>query len=314
MLKSRRGRMGRILVCSVALLWAVPATAQQGPPDDQPFVAGTPLDMSPNARTYGSFRHAESVIYDATRDVYVAINQGLPNHQIENDGYVSLMNPDGTVHTLKWIGVNRNGLTLNDPRGSYIVNGLLYIADIDHVRMFDMETGHPSGSVFIEGSQLLNDLQVASDGTIYVTDTGDNQEDSWRIYKVTPDGSPSVLVQGAPLSRPNGMHFDPDGHVVVVNMGDRAVLTFSTEGELIRTEETLDTVNDGLVILPDGTKFISSLATGTIARIRPGQPAEPIATGIPTPASMAYDPVRNRLIVPQNAQNAVTIVELDETP
>jgi hypothetical protein len=49
---------------------------------------------------------------------------------------------------------------------------------------------------------------------------------------------------------------------------------------------------------------------GTIARIRPGRPAEVVATGIPTPASMDYDSKRHRLVVPMNDWNAITFVEL----
>ena len=38
-------------------------------PADQPFVAGSPLKMTPNARTYGGFRFAESISYDSKRDL-----------------------------------------------------------------------------------------------------------------------------------------------------------------------------------------------------------------------------------------------------
>src|SRR5687767_15724810 len=69
-----------------------------------------------------------------------------------NDGYVSLVNPDGTAHTLKWIGVNRNGLTLNHPLGSDIANGMLYVVDIDNVRWFDMKNGEPKGATPVAGA------------------------------------------------------------------------------------------------------------------------------------------------------------------
>src|SRR5262245_53510544 len=89
-------------------------SAQQAPAPaggDQPFAAGAPLKMTPNARTYGGFRFAESISYDAKRDLYVVPSAGMAQTVVPNDGYVSLVNPDGTAHTLKWIGVNRNGLT-----------------------------------------------------------------------------------------------------------------------------------------------------------------------------------------------------------
>lgn len=278
---------------------------------DQPFVAGAPLKMTPNARTYGGFRFAESISYDVKRDLYVVPSAGMAQQVVPNDGYVSLINPDGTTHTLKWIGVNRNGLTLNHPLGSDIMSDMLYLADVDVVRWFDMNTGAPKGSATIKGmSGFINDIEVAADGTIYATQTGGDDPTSWRIYRVTPQGESSVFVSGPPLARPNGIAFDPAGNIVVVNIGTSDVLTFSPDGKLVRTEQSTDAGNDGLAILSDGTKYVSSVRNGTVARIRPGQKAELIASGIPTPASMTYDSKRNRLVIPMNDWNAITFVEL----
>jgi len=127
----------QFFVVSFAVLLNVPAPAQTPPGGaSQPVAAGPPLKLTPNAKTYGGFRFAESISYDADRDLFVAINAGMPQAVMPNDGYVSLINPDGSAHTLKWIGVNRNGLTLNHPLGSDIMNGLLYVADMDTVRWF----------------------------------------------------------------------------------------------------------------------------------------------------------------------------------
>ena len=287
-----------------------PAPAAQDPAD-QPFVTGEPLNLSSNARTYGGFRFAESMSYDEERDLYVAVNAGIAQDVVPNDGYISLINPDGTAHTLKWIGVNRNGLTLNHPLGSDIINGLLYVVDINVVRWFDMETGQPQGSITVEDAQRFNDLEVAEDGTIYATQTGTNDSTTWRIYRITPQGDSSVFVAGPPLSRPNGVAFDPEGNVVVVNIGTNDVLTFSPGGQLVNTEHAVDSGNDGLVVLDDGTKYVSSVRQGTVSRIRPGQPAEIVASGIPSAASMAYDSKRNRLLIPMNNWNAITFVDLD---
>src|SRR5690606_31915710 len=142
-------------------------------------------------------------------------------------------------------GVNRNGLTLNHPLGSDAINGMLYLADIDTVRWFDMATGEPVDSVTVEGAQRFNDIEVAEDGTIYASQTGGDDSSSWRIYRITPDGEASVFVEGEPLNRPNGVAFDPDGNIVVVNIGSADILTFSPEGELLNTETSLDPGNDG---------------------------------------------------------------------
>ena len=52
------------------------------------------------------------------------------------------------------------------------------------------------------------------------------------------------------------------------------MLTFSPTGQLLRTENAAQAGNDGLVVMPDGTKYVSSVQNGGVSRIRPGQPAE----------------------------------------
>lgn len=298
-----------LLLFTLGTLTTIPAQSQNA--SDRPFVAGEPLNLSSNARTYGGFRFAESMSYDAERDLYVAVNAGMAQNLVPNDGYISLINPDGTAHTLKWIGVNRDGLTLNHPLGSDIINGLLYVADINVVRWFDMATGEPRGSVAVEDALFFNDIEVAEDGTIFATQTGTEDPASWRIYRITPWGESSVFVADPVLARPNGIAFDRRGNIVVVTVLSNDVLTYALDGSLVNTEHTVDPGNDGLVIVDDGTKYVSSVRQGTVSRIRPGQPAEIVAYGILSAASMSYDSRRNRLIIPMNDWNAITIVDLD---
>lgn len=278
---------------------------------DAAFQAGTPLGTSPNVQVYGSFAFAESCSYDPERDLYVVPSAGALGGE-DNDGYVSLVNPDGSVHTLKWIGENRDGLTLNQPFGSDIVGGSLYLADLNTVRWFSMETGEPQGSVTVEGAVSFNDLEVAEDGTVYASQTGSTEDQiPQRVYKITPEGAPSIFVDGAPLALPNGVAFDSDGNVVVVNIGSDEILTFAPTGELLTTENSLDSVNDGLVILSDDTKYVSSVGEGTLARITAGREPELIASGIPSAASICHDTERDRIVIPMNTGNAIAIVELD---
>ncbi|MGA0806065.1 MAG: hypothetical protein ACO3PV_06080, partial [Pseudohongiellaceae bacterium] len=71
--------------------------------------AGTFMPLSSNVKIYGSFRFAESCTFDPQRNLILAMNAGVANELQENDGYVSLINPDGSVHTAKWIGATRDG-------------------------------------------------------------------------------------------------------------------------------------------------------------------------------------------------------------
>ena len=125
-----------------------------------------------------------------------------------------------------------------------------------------------------------------------------------------PNGVVSTFVEGAPLALPNGVAIDTDGNVVVVNIGSKDVITFSQAGQVVRTEQAAESGNDGVVVLPDGTKYVSSVRFGSVSRIRRGQPAEVIATGIPSAASMCYDSRQNQLVIPLNPNNALAFIPL----
>lgn len=271
--------------------------------------SGVATPMSDNVRVYGSFHFTESCTFDPARNLILSMNVGsfATEGDSEGDGFVSLINPDGSVHTSKWIGLGLGGVTLNNPIGSAIRSGVLYTVDGASVRSFDLASGAALKSVEVAGATFLNGIGVAQDGTVYVS----NSRDPKKVYKVTADGAVSVFFEGAPLATPNGVAIDNDGNVVVVNIGDNAVLTFSPSGALIKTEHAFEGGNDGVVVTEDGTKYVSSVRFGSVSRIRPGKAAEVIASGIPSAASMCYDPVQNQLVIPMNPNNALAFVPLN---
>lgn len=280
---------------------------QVGQPLGAANEAGKFTPLSSNVKVYGSFRFTESCTFDKERNLVVVMNQGVKQDLQPNDGYVSLIHPDGSVHTSKWIGANREGLTLNDPFGSAIGNGVLYTVDSGFLRSFDLKSGQPLQSVEVTGANFLNGIAVTADGTAYISDT----RKEYRVFRVTKDGKVSVFLEGAPLNMPNGVAIDSDGNIVVVNVGDDAVLTFNRDGKLLKTEHTVEGGNDGVIVTEDGTKYVSSVRFGSVSRIRPGQPAQIIASGIPSAASMCYDSIQRQLIIPMNPNDAVAIVPLE---
>lgn len=301
-----------IITCALALAvsstsYAQTGTFAAGGPLGTVNEAGQPTQMSSNVKVYGSFRMAESCTFDPSRNLILAMNAGVSEDMQPNDGYVSLLNPDGSVHTAKWIGNDRNGLTLNQPLGSAIQGDTLYVADIDHVRMFDLASGQPQGAVQVQGATGLNGIAVTRDGTVYASNTRDPQ----RVYKVTPDGQSSIFLEGSPLMAPNGVAIDNDGNIVVINIGNNHVMTFNPAGALINTEYAAESGNDGVVVLADGTKIVSSVRFGSISRIRPGQDAEVIAVGIPSAASICYDSIQNQIVIPMNNNNAMGFLPLN---
>jgi hypothetical protein len=304
-------------------------------------VAGTPpiafAPASKNVRMFGALYSVESCVYDPGRGVIVAPSRGVGQAVRANDAWIAFINHDGSVHTARWIGIQNAGaerdsmtppLVLNEPFGSFLFKGVLYLADRDGgtpdpanpsqntpsvavVRTFDMSTGRPLKSITVPGSPWLNDIAVAADGTVYGTNTGAaDRPETWQVWKLSPDGEASVFIQGAPLSMPNGIEVDGDGNIVVVNIGTADVITFATDGRVVRTEQAAQSGNDGLVIMPDGTKFVSSVRLGGISMIAPGARAKLIAENIPSAASMCYDSSANQLVIPMNANNGLAFVSL----
>jgi len=321
--------------------------AQQPPQGPQPFFVGNRLGlpinpaadgsfepMSSNVKVYGAIYSAESCSYDPGRGLIVVPNRGVPQNVQTNNAWVSFLNHDGSVHTARWIGVQNPGdaranlkppLVLNEPYGSDIAGGMLYVADRDGgtspnepsvavIRKFDMKTGAPAGETRVEKVSWFNDIEATDNGTVYatVTGVGGDKPDpaSWQVWKIAPDGAATIFVQGAPLRQPNGIAFDPQNNIVVVNIGNNEVLTFSPEGKLLKTENAAQAGNDGLVIMKDGTKYVSSVVNGGVSRMRPNQPAELIARNIPNAASMCYDAGGNQLVIPMNPNNGLAFVPL----
>ena len=296
------------LLCVSLAGYFSPAISQEfstGGPLGANNQAGNFVAMSDNVTVYGSFVFTESCTFDPERNLILAMNRG--NAEGSDDGFVSLINPDGSVHTSKWIGATRDGLELRDPIGSAISNGVLYTADNGsrHVRSFDLLTGAPMEAVAIPGEGFINGIAATADGTAYLTDTGQG-----RIYEISPDGDVSVFAEGAPLNSPNGLAMDNDGNVVAVNIGDSAVITYSPNGDVVKQEAAIEGGNDGVVVLQNGTKYVSSVRFGSVSRIDNSGNAQIIARGIPSAASMCYDSTQHQLVIPMNPNNSLAFIRL----
>ena len=326
---------GSALLIGIAITQSTTALAQGAPAPaaPQPFAAGQPLGvvinnaytpMSSNVKVYGAIVNGEACVYDEARGLIIVPSRGAPQDQNPNDGWFSLFNHDGSVHTAKWVGITRNGLVLNQPQGTDIANGVIYTADRDGglrnedptkpphplvsvIRKFDLKTGAPLGEIKNPESTGLNDIAVSNDGTIYGTQSTATDP---KVFKITAAGVVSELIAGSPLMSPNGIALDNDGNLVVVGATTDVFVFSPTDGKLLKTLKTAQTGNDGIVIMKDGTIYISSVQQGGIARIRPGQAPELIATGIPSAASMCYDSGANQLVIPMNQNNAMAIVKL----
>lgn len=154
-------------------------------------------------------RTCESVLYDEEQNLlYVSCINGSPAEK-NGKGYIAILDPEGNINSLEWV----NGL--DAPKGMGIHDGLLYVTDIDQLRVIDIEKAEIILSIPVEGASFLNDITIDTDGTVYFSDS-----DTGRLWKYK-DGTTSLWIEEG-LQRPNGLLVEKD----------RVLLTSSESSDL----------------------------------------------------------------------------------
>lgn len=139
-------------------------------------------------------RTPESVLYDEARDViYVANINTFTRDGKDRDGFIAKLSPEGEVVELEWV------TGLNDPKGMGVHENTLYVTDIDEIVAIDIESGEIQEKYAIAGASFLNDITVGDDGSVYATDS-----DNDNIH-VLSGGEVSTWLSDTTLQRPNGL-------------------------------------------------------------------------------------------------------------
>lgn len=297
-----------LLLPTLAVLTACGGQDQPQQNESEP----TPVDtVEINVHDVG-FQTPESVLYDPEADIYLVSNiNGAPT-DVDGNGFISRLNPDGTVAELKWIDGAKPGVDLDAPKGMALKGDTLFVADITLVRAFDRHTGAPLGSWEVTGSTFLNDVAVDSDGNVYVTDTGLNPDFSSSgtdaVYRLE-DGQAVVVAEGDELAGPNGVTVNGDQLVIVSFAGPSIMTVPVMGGDIEPVIELPGGQLDGVVMLDDGSMLVSSWETSTVYYVPPLGEGEavPVVEQVPSPADIGWDPVRHRVLIPIFQENRVVI-------
>lgn len=281
-----------------------PAAADAGAPA-QPAKPPAPTP----AVKWTGFSTPESVLVDEARDRYLVSNVNGRPVDADNNGFISILTPDGKVENLKWIEGGKNKVTLNAPKGMAIVKDVLYVADLDTLRMFDVKTGTPKGEVKLEGATFANDVVATDDGKIFVSDSGLKMEGSdfkptgtdavWVVEK----GKAKAYAKSTDLAKPNGLLVDGKA-LVVVPFGSNEIYKLDDKG--VRSEVTKLPKGgfDGVVKLGD-LLLVSSWEGQAVYKGKLGGTFEPVLQSLEAPADIGYDKKRGRVLVPRFMGNTV---------
>lgn len=269
-------------------------------------------DTTQRVAVLSGFDGPESVMYDPDQDVwFVSVFNG-PSGERDGNAYVSRVRAgNGAVEELRF-AVGTEAHPFHAGRGMALQGDTLWVADAQGIHGFHRETGDQL--VFVDMRSLrpgfLNDIAVAPDGAVYVTDTG-----SSAVYRARP-GEPEVAAEGQDLGSPNGILWDEDRRAFWIapwSGGSDLRLWDPGSGEVTRPYTTAPAERmDGAVIW-GGHLLVASQADSAIHAVSAGRTGPYIRT-LGRPADLGLDTRRGRLAVPVVALNQVEIWQLPSQP
>lgn len=265
----------------------------------------TVQDSTDIAYTITGLDGPEAVRYDAEQKVYFIANFTGGGNDQDSTGFITKADAEGNILDLKFM-TGTNEAPLHAPRGMYIVDETLWVADVLGVHGFNRSTGDQTD--FIDFTQFeigfLNDISADDNGVLYVTDTGTSV-----VYRIQKN-EPSIFLSELP-SAPNGITRNPiNGKFLLAPWGgDQVFYSFDSSGEL----EEFATLEGGNF---DGIEFLGSNLLSASQRdssIRVYRPMHEMilihTTG--RPADIGINTELNHITVPYIALDKVEIWPLN---
>lgn len=159
----------------------------------------------------------ESVLYYEDKDVIYVANINENPSEKDNNGFITILNPDGSVKNFKWVE------NLSAPKGMAVYDGRLYVADIDELVEINIESGDILNKYKAPNAVFLNDVAACMNGMVFVSDTR-----TAKIH-VLHKGNFKVWMEGKPFETPNGLFtqngklYVGDKNIYEVNIKDKSV-------------------------------------------------------------------------------------------
>ena len=218
---------------------------------------------------------------------------------------------------------------IDDPKGMAAYQQWLFVAGRNRVWRIDKEgmaDSFAAPNAFPTQPQSLTDVAADQEsGMIYVSDAGDASGKGAAVYRITPLGLVSILLDAKSLPalrRPTVLALDGASHLLLADAGS---------GTLYRVklaDGSAETVADGLGAVAGlawdhhGRLFLSDGEGGRLSVIpRPGDKPVVAATGWKDAGDFCLDPTGKRFLVPDRKAGTLTVTaaavpgaEVDDSP
>lgn len=276
---------------------------------------GEATDAAPPSAVTAGLSTPESVLWDSASSTwYVSNINGQPLEKDDN-GYILRLAADGSARdSVPFINGADDDITLNAPKGLALVGDTLWVADIDVVRAFDMNTGTEVASVDLApmDAQFLNDVAVGTDGTLYITDSGiafdaagnATHPGQSRVFSIR-GRAPEVAVRLRDESAPNGITWDESrAAFVIVGFNTPEIYSWAPGAAEVTVIGRGAGGADGVVALADGRIIYTSWADSSL-NVFDDTTSTTITKGLNAPADLGFDAARRLVAVPLFTDNRV---------
>ncbi|MCV9386390.1 hypothetical protein [Reichenbachiella ulvae] len=248
--------MKNIIYLSIILLLGI--ACQQKPKADSETIENTEAEEVFESPTLSKLWEsdtvlttAEAVIYHPELDIlFVSCINGTPPDSLDNDGFISQISPvNGEIINLKWV----EGISA--PKGMGILGNSLFVSNINEVVEIDITSAEIINRYPVEGAAFLNDITIAEDSTVLISDSGTN-----KIIAIK-EGEASTYLENADLKGPNGLLFR-DGSIYTASFGggDFMEIDYLTKELTVLT----DSIMSGDGVMPVGEDFLVSSWPGEV--------------------------------------------------
>ena len=210
-----------------------------------PPTAPKPMKLVKAWETDTTLRTPESVLYDGKKTLYVANMDGQAD-ALDGSGFISKVSLDGKIENLQWTS------GLNAPKGMGLYKKRLYVTDVYRLIAINTETGQAEKTWDAIGKgSFLNDVTIAKDGTVYVSDSRID-----KIYRLKDDKW-EVFMEGEQLNKPNGLLAVGTDKLLIGSTKIGALRSVDVSTKAIKTLADGMAVTDGIVPEGKGNYFVS---------------------------------------------------------
>jgi sugar lactone lactonase YvrE len=189
-------------------------------------------------------RVPESVCFDERSGILYVSNIDGKSNEKDGKGFISKLGTDGKIKSLNWAS------GLNAPKGMGLFKNKLYVADLTRVVVIESSTGKITHSIEIDGAKFLNDITVAANGRIFVSDS-----ETGKIFVISGHKA-SLYFEGKEFKRVNGLLALQQG-LYVADAGTGINYRLGDDKKLVKFAETSQGA-DGIVKAGHDEYIVSS--------------------------------------------------------